>query len=89
MVYFNARKPILAAIDKNTDIGSILEEIGAGVWAEADKTEELKALLMRLYNDPELRREMGAKGHKYLLDRLTPEMAYDTVIRELSAVNTI
>ena len=31
MVYFNAKKPVLAAIDTNTDIGEILESIGAGV----------------------------------------------------------
>lgn len=83
MVYYNSKKPILAAIDKNTDIGEILEDIGAGVWAEADKTEELKTLLLKLYKDPVLRQKMGENGHKYLLERLPPEIAYQTVIQEL------
>lgn len=83
MVYYNSKKPILAAIDKNTDIGEILEEIGVGVWAEANKTEELKEQLLKLYKDPELREQMGENGYKYLLDRLPPERAYQTVIQEL------
>jgi glycosyltransferase involved in cell wall biosynthesis len=83
MVYYNSKKPILAAIDKNTDIGEILEEIGVGVWAEANKTGELKDLLLKLYKDPELRRQMGENGYKYLLDRLPPERAYQTVIQAL------
>ena len=83
MVYYNSKKPILAAIDKNTDIGEILEDIGVGLWAEANKTEKLKALLLKLYKDPELRQQMGENGYKYLLDRLPPERAYQTVIEAL------
>ncbi len=89
MVYYNAKKPILAAIDRNTDIGQILEDIGAGVWAEANKTDELKGLLMKLYHDPELRKEMGENGYRYLQERLPPEIAYETVIRELEAVDNL
>lgn len=88
MVYYNAKKPILAAIDTNTDIGQILEDIGAGVWAEANKPDELKRLLLRLYQNPQLRKEMGENGYKYLLERLPPEIAYETIIRELESVET-
>jgi glycosyltransferase involved in cell wall biosynthesis len=84
LAYFNAKKPILAAIDKNTDIGAILESVGAGVWAEANKTNELKKLLLKLYHQPELRKEMGENGYRYLVQSLTPELAYETVIREMT-----
>ncbi len=80
LVYYNTKKPILAAIDKNTDMGRILEEKGAGVWAEANQTERLKELLLGLYNDPDRRREIGENGYRYLLEELTPEIAYQTII---------
>ncbi|MEO1013251.1 MAG: glycosyltransferase family 4 protein, partial [Bacteroidota bacterium] len=54
--YYNAKIPILASIDLNTDFGKILEEHNMGVWAEAGNTNALKNKLMLLYNDAKLRR---------------------------------
>lgn len=83
LVYFNAKKPILAAIDSNTDLGKMLEDIGCGMWAEANDTEKLKSLLITLYQNPALREEMGEKGYEHLVKELTPEIAYHTVMRAI------
>ena len=84
MVYFNAKKPILAAIDRNTDIGLILENIGAGLWAEANHPEAIKAKLLHLYHDAELRAKMGENGYRHLLENLTPDIAYETIVRSIN-----
>ena len=84
LAYYNAKKPILAAIDNQTDMGPILESIGAGVWAEANNTQKLKEKLLLLYKNDNLRREMGQKGYDYLKNNLTTAKAYETIINNIS-----
>ena len=79
LVYFNAKVPILASVDLNTDFGTQLENIGAGLWAEAGKTEILKEKLMYLYNNPDKRMEMGENGYLYFKSNLLASMAYKTI----------
>jgi len=81
--YYNAKIPILASVDKNTDFGSILEEIDAGVWAEAGKTAELKKKLLQLYNDTEKRQRMGQNGYDYMKANLQTSTAYLRVVKEI------
>ncbi len=80
LAYFNAKKPILASIDKNTDFGIKLEELNAGIWVEAGKTSELKEKLLSLYSDEEKRRKMGENGYNYMRGFLQTSMAYKTVL---------
>lgn len=76
LAYFNAKLPILAAVDANTDYGQILEESNSGFWSV---TGDLKTYIQnfdRLYQNQELRRQMGENGYAYLTKYLTPEHAY-------------
>ena len=62
VIYHNAKKPILASVDTQTDLPQILEKSGSGVCARAGNTEELKTKLLYLYNNPEVRKTMGNNG---------------------------
>lgn len=84
LVYFNARVPILASVDLNTDFGTQLEAIGAGLWAEAGKTKKLKEKLMYLYNNPEKRKKMGENGYQYFKNNLLASMAYENIISRVT-----
>lgn len=79
--YFNASVPILAITDPNTDYGKILEEAGAGLWSLAGDLKKYKDNFDRLYNDPELRRQMGENGYRYFADHLTPEKTYERMMK--------
>lgn len=79
VTYFNAKKPVLAAIDLNTDYGRDLEAVGAGFWAHATDTPGLKEKLLNLYQDPELCREMGERGYRYMVDELQASKAYQNL----------
>ena len=81
--YYNTKTPILASIDRNTDFGTILDDLNVGVWAEAGKTKELKEKLMLLYNNPELRKEMGKNGYNYMKEHLSSKGAYQAVIGQI------
>ena len=82
--YYNAKKPILASIDLNTDFGTDLAKINAGLWAEAGKTAQLKEKLMILYQNEELRRQMGESGYTYMKKELSSQKAYDTIMNEVN-----
>ncbi|MEO0572688.1 MAG: glycosyltransferase family 4 protein [Bacteroidota bacterium] len=81
--YYNARLPILASIDLNTDFGEVLEENHTGLWAEAGNTSALKEQLLVLYNNPNLRKQMGQNGHTYMKNELSTDQAFNTVLNQI------
>ncbi|SHG36257.1 glycosyltransferase family 4 protein [Flagellimonas flava] len=81
--YYNAKIPILASIDLNTDFGNILEENRTGVWAKAGDVNALKEQLLVLYNDPDLRKEMGENGYEYMKSELSTDQAFRTVLNQI------
>jgi glycosyltransferase involved in cell wall biosynthesis len=82
--YFNAKKPILASTDKNTDYPDILKESGAGLWCEAGKTRELKEQLIYLMENPQKALEMGQNGYEYMKNNLLTEMSYHRLMKEVT-----
>ncbi|MDH3796750.1 MAG: glycosyltransferase family 4 protein, partial [Flavobacteriaceae bacterium] len=80
--YYRYKLPILSALDANTDFGVIQENIGCGFWSVSGDTDALKKNLLRLYENEELRREMGVKGYNYMKNNLTPNHAYQTIVNQ-------
>lgn len=78
--YFKAGIPILAAVDKNTDYGTLLENADAGLWSITGDIERYRDNFEKLINDGELRKRMGANGRKFLEENFTVEKAYDIII---------
>jgi len=78
--YYGNKIPVLASIDLQTDFGIILNQINAGLWAEAGKTDLLKEKLLTLYNDADLRKTMGENGYNYMKENLLPENACQTIM---------
>lgn len=81
--YFSLKIPVLASIDIATDFGLFLEEINAGVWSEAGNTSLLKEKLMQLYNNKELRFQMGQNGYNHMKNHLLPSDAYSIIKNHL------
>ncbi|MCO5240640.1 MAG: glycosyltransferase family 4 protein [Chitinophagaceae bacterium] len=83
--YFNAKLPILAAIDANTDYGKLLEESGSGLWSISGDMEKYTQNFNTLYNDSSLRKQMGENGYAYLMNYLTPKKTYNNIINTINA----
>jgi glycosyltransferase involved in cell wall biosynthesis len=77
--YFNVGIPVLASLDAATDYGMILNNSNSGLWSLAGNHDEFANNFDKLYQNAELRKEMGANGRKYFEQNLTPEIAYQTV----------
>lgn len=86
LAYYNAKKPILASLDLNTDFGKILETYNTGLWAPAGNTIELKQKLLILYNNKSLRDEMGENGYNYMKNELSTEKIYNILMNRITEV---
>ena len=75
--------PIMAMINYGSDYGTIIENAGAGFWAEGDKKEKVVELFDKLLESSELRKRMGENGYKFYLENLTSEHAYNAVMKEI------
>lgn len=81
--YLNVGIPVLAAIDKNTDFGKDMEEAGCGYHSHSGDHEQFFANFLKLYNNPELRVQMGANGKNYFNKYLTDQVAYETILQNI------
>ena len=78
--YFNAKIPVLAAIDVNTDYGTILQdEIKAGVWAPSNHPNLIKEKIDLLRANPQLCKQMGENGYQYFVNHVTPKHSYEVI----------
>ncbi len=62
--YMAAGRPVALAI--SGVIRAVVEEAGAGVWVPPGDAAALAEAIRSLADDPELRREMGRRGRRYL-----------------------
>jgi colanic acid biosynthesis glycosyl transferase WcaI len=81
-----AGRPVVAAIDPDTEVPRLLERSGAGVTVPPDDPEAFTAAIAELVNDPQRAREMGRRGRALVESQLSPAevaAAYEALAVEL------
>ena len=79
--YLQAKLPVLAATDPNTDIGKVITEGGFGWWCKSDSIEEFnKVVEIALNADTN---ELGERAYRYLKDNYTVEQGYSIIQKRL------
>ncbi|MBR0575573.1 glycosyltransferase family 4 protein [Proteiniclasticum sp. BAD-10] len=81
--YMQASMPVLAATDKNTDIGEVIENGTFGFWCESGSLEKFNKLVTKLCN-LKLRNDMGKKAREYLEDNYTAKHSYEIIINHFN-----
>lgn len=82
--YCKLSLPILAVVDKNTDYPKILEnEAKCGLSSIYGDLEKYKENLEKLYNDFDLRVELGKNGRQYYENELGVDKAYETIMKQI------
>lgn len=65
--YMATSLPILAATDTNTDYRNLVQtQAKCGLWRDASDPEAFAEAIEKLASSPELRRELGENGRKFL-----------------------
>lgn len=78
--YLEYKMPVLIATDMNTDIGSIAQENGYGLWCENGDLDKFNSLLDTLTTNRDLRSQMGENGYKFLKENYTVEKSYEIIM---------
>jgi len=83
--YMACERPVIVAVDGQAR--QIVEEACGGVFVEPENSKDLVKAILNLAKDPEHRREMGANGRQYIVNKLSREKTardYITVLEALS-----
>lgn len=76
--YMQAKIPVLACIDPNTDIGKVVEQGGFGWWVGSNDSNMFAGTVSRIINEDN--DEMKEKEFQYLIDHYTSDRAYQIII---------
>lgn len=79
--YLEYKMPIIAATDVNTDIGSIAEQNGFGLWCESNQTKAFTECVNLLLSNKERISIMGEKGYQYLLNNYQIRHTYQAIVK--------
>lgn len=79
--YMQAKLPILACTDPNTDVGKVIVDGGFGWWCESDDVEEFKNIIDEIeFCDGSM---MGEKGFYYLKNHYSVKESYQIITKHL------
>ncbi len=77
--YMQASMPILAAIDKSTDLGKMIDESKSGLWCENGDIKAFGEQLALLLSGNSVI-QMGINARKYLEEHYTASHSYNIII---------
>lgn len=80
--YLEYKMPILAATDRNTDIGRIAEDNGYGFWCESNDVNAFTELVDKFVSRVDVK-QMGEKGYDFLLKNYTVDRSYDQIFNRV------
>lgn len=86
--YLENKMPVLIASDTNTDVGTIAEENGYGLWAEHGDIAKFNQHLDKLCAVETLRRQMGENGYRFLIQNYTVENSYNIIMKHFEDINS-
>lgn len=88
--YMNYGLPVIAATDKNTDVGKVVENNGFGWWVESRDPDEFYDLLKQIFNGIDVDEKLGKMSKlskKCLEEKYTTEHSYDMIINSYREKN--
>lgn len=76
--YMQAKLPVIACTDPNTDIGKVIEDGGFGWWCESDSCKDFNSLISFITNSTDIEK-MGIRAYDYLINNFSAYDAYRTI----------
>lgn len=78
--------PILAATDKNTDVGEVIKAADMGWWCESKNPTEFCELVDDICENPDVINEKGKNARTYYEENYTSKIAYQQILCGLGKV---
>lgn len=80
-------KPILAATDKNTDVGEVIADGNMGWWCESADTTPFNDFIDSICADPETAAQKGRNARIYFESHYTTKIACDQILEGVSQID--
>jgi len=84
--YQEFKMPVLAATDKNTDVGKVITENGFGYWVESGDLGAFNIAVTKLQESKQHRVIMGEKGNRFLKENYTADISYSIIMNHFKNV---
>ncbi len=81
--YLEYKLPIVAATDKNTDLGKVIVENGFGLWSESGNLHSIIKNINFLVNNFPEKLNMGSKGYQFMIDNYTVSVSFKKIMTHL------
>lgn len=81
LAYMQAKLPVLACTDPNTDIGKVITEGNYGWWCESNDPEAFAKTVEQIQSAKDGIKQNGENGYRYLLEHYHSVGAYQTIRR--------
>lgn len=78
--------PVIATIDRNSEIGKLINDSDCGVCLEAENSIQLAEYIVRLSENPEEVNRLGTNGRQIIIDKYSRTVAakqYDEIICDI------
>lgn len=82
--YMQAKLPVLACTDINSDIGKVISNNGFGWWCESNNTENFEKSINKVISAD--RDYMGRLAYKYLEEHYTSKNACEVILRHFEGM---
>jgi glycosyltransferase involved in cell wall biosynthesis len=79
LTYLEYKKPILSITDLATDIGSISENAGFGIWAKYGDLESILKKIQFFESNVTKRIEMGEAGHSFFIKNYDVKITFNKI----------
>ena len=81
--YMQAKIPVLACTDPNTDIGRVIVDGGFGWWCESNNPENFSKLVSKITDDNENDATRSQREWNYLCDNFDSQKSYQIVTQHV------
>lgn len=81
LTYMQAKLPVLAVTDPNTDIGNVIEKGGFGWWCESNDIVNFSRLIIEIVKLDA--KKLGEVSFQYILDNYSAEKGYSIIQKGL------
>lgn len=82
-----ARKPIIGNVPLTNETALIIKKAKCGIVTESGNINKIVKTIIKLKNNPELRKEMGIRGRQFLLEKMNLEktvVVYEKIFKSIA-----
>lgn len=76
--YMQAKVPVLAVTDPNTDIGKVIVDGGFGWWCESNSVLSFESIILKIIKEDKV---IGLEGYKYLCNHYSSQISFRNIMR--------